>query len=127
MHNHFDCKPLEQTDKRYVAMLTAVGTAIGLGAGTAATVGGAVVVGAAAYGGYKAISGAATSSSPTSTTPTIQALPEAPSVQVAETQAKESIEKKRRAVARNKTVYTGPLGLSEEDKSNLATKTMLGE
>lgn len=41
--------------------------------------------------------------------------------------AQEVTTKKRRATARNISTYTGPLGLTDIDKSNIATKTMLGE
>ena len=54
-------------------------------------------------------------------------VPQAPSVDDASAKAKEATDKKRRASARNTTNYTGPLGLSDEDKSGLATKTMLGQ
>lgn len=93
--------------------LTGVGLAVGAG-----------ITGALAYGGVKAFS-SMTKQPETSTQPA--ALPPPPSVDKAAVEAKESIDKKRRAVSRNKTIFTSPFGLNEEDKSGLATKTLLGE
>lgn len=53
--------------------------------------------------------------------------PEAPSLDDAKAKSTEALTKKRRAIARNQTTYTGPLGLSNQDQSNLTQKTMLGQ
>jgi hypothetical protein len=111
-------------DCAYAIAFTAAAAAglTGAALATAGTIGVVGLAGAGAYAASKMFGG---SKSSQSTTP--QPLPEPPSVDKAEVAAKESIEKKRRAVARNKTIFTSPFGLAEEDKSGLATKTLLGE
>lgn len=108
------------------AGITAAAGAMGAAAATAATIGtiGAGIVAAGAiYGGVsmlgKAMSGGGGGSAPA-------ALPAPPSVDRSAQIAKESVDKKRRAVSRNKTVYTGALGVSEEQKSGIALKTLTG-
>ena len=91
---------------------------------TAGVVAGAAVTGAAVVGGAAAI-GSMTNKD--SATPTIQALPGSPNERAAEIRAKADIDNKRRGAARNKSTYTSPLGLSDEDKSGIATKRLLGE
>jgi uncharacterized membrane protein YebE (DUF533 family) len=102
------------------AFLTTIGTAIGL-SGTAATIGGAAAVGAAAYG----VKSFLTPKEPKA--PDIQPLPQAPSLESAEVAAKEDVDRKRRAIARNRTIYTDPLGLSPAEKSGIALKTLTGQ
>jgi hypothetical protein len=58
--------------------------------------------------------------------PALPAAPAAPSQDTAEVQAKESIENKRRAISRNRTIFTGPQGLSDEEKSGTSLKTLTG-
>lgn len=54
-------------------------------------------------------------------------LPKPPSTEAAEAKAKKEIDDKRRAVARNKTRYTGPLGLTSLQKqSDITKKVLLG-
>ena len=53
--------------------------------------------------------------------------PAAPSTDDAKMKAQEAITKKRRGAARNATNFTGPMGLNNEEKSGLTTKTLLGE
>lgn len=108
------------------AGITAAAGALGATAATAATIGtiGAGIAAAgAAYGAIsmvgKAMSGGGGSSAPA-------ALPAPPSQDRAAQTAKESIDKKRRAQSRNKTVFTGALGVSEEQKSGIALKTLTG-
>lgn len=92
--------------------LTGVGLAVGAGI-TAAAVG----------GGIWAVSKmTAQPKGQGFTGPTIQA----PDESKAKAAAAKSIEDKRRGMARNVTQYTGPLGLTDIEKSNLATKTLLG-
>ena len=45
----------------------------------------------------------------------------------AKSAAQESMTQKRRAVARNETRHTGPLGLGAADQSSLNQKTLLGQ
>ena len=59
--------------------------------------------------------------------PSVPNLPEPPTVADAEASAQERVEKKRRSIARNKTVFTSPLGLTDEQKSSVATKTLTGQ
>ena len=107
------------------AFLTAIGAAIGL-SGTAATVAGAALVGTAAYGASKLIGGKQEGGSKESAAPAIQPLPKAPSLASAEKDAQKDIENKRRAIARNKSIYTDPVGLSPSEKSGIALKTLTG-
>jgi len=133
IHKHYEYDPMKNADKRYLGFtiaaaiggslataaggLTAAGIAIGAGI-TAATVGAGVYATSKIFGGSKQSGSQATAPA---------ALPAAPSVDKATVDAQESIDKKRRATARNKTIFTSPFGLNEEDKSGLATKTLLGE
>jgi hypothetical protein len=59
--------------------------------------------------------------------PQLPPLPQAPSVEAAEVTAKESVENKRRAISRNRTIFTGPSGITEEEKSGLSLKTLTGQ
>jgi len=54
------------------------------------------------------------------------ALPAPPAIDYAAERAKENIDKRRRSIARNETVFTNPLGLTAEEKSQTTKKTLLG-
>lgn len=108
------------------AFMTAIGTAVGL-SGTAATVGGAAITGLAAYGATQMIGGDGMGGMEAPSMPSLQPLPEAPTVEKAEVAAQESIINRRRAISRNRTIFTGPLGITEEEKSGLFLKTLTGE
>lgn len=99
--------------------------AAGMGATAAAVTAGAVtagVIGAGVYGISRLTEG------PDSSQPAAPAaVKEAtPSVSKAEADAAQAIKNKRVSMARNKTQYTGPLGLSDTDKSNTTLKTLTG-
>lgn len=101
-----------------IAALTAAGalTGAGLAVGAGIT---AATIGLGAYAVKKLTAQPKSAAAPA-------ALPAAPSVDTAALAAKESVDKKRRAVARNQTNFTSPLGLKDEDKSNIALKTLTG-
>lgn len=124
MHHTYYRYPDDHYDRRHIAFTAAAAAGLtGAALATAGTIGTMAIAGAGAYTASKLFGGSKTSSQ--STTP--QALPEAPSTSKAEVAAQEDIEKKRRAVARNQTIFTSPFGLAEEDKSGIATKTLLGQ
>ena len=103
--------------------VVAAATAAGIGGTMAAGLGAAALagtIGAGVYAVNKMTKQPKTASAPA-------ALPAAPSVDSATVAAQESIDKKRRAVARNNTIFTSPFGLSNEEKSGTATKTLLGQ
>jgi hypothetical protein len=106
--------------------LAAIGAAVGL-TGAAATIGGAVIAGSAVYGASKLIGGKQESGGGGSSATTPAPLPTPPSVGTSEIEAKAAIDQKRRAVARNKTNYTSPIGLTDSAKSDLALKTLTGQ
>ena len=58
--------------------------------------------------------------------PAVQPLPQQPTVDSAAADAEKRVAKKRAGIARNKTIRTNPLGLSQEEKSDVATKRLLG-
>lgn len=135
---HFPIK-YEHPERRYFVFTAAaaIGTAV---AGLGATVGGALALsapltfgtsfalgaGTLAVGGFAAskLLGALVPGAPKQ--PGVPGLPKSPSLANSEALAKEETDKKRQAIARNKTNYTGPLGLTPLDKSGLNLKTLTG-
>jgi hypothetical protein len=113
----------KQMSRRNVFFTSAVAAGVTGGALLAAGAASAATIGLGAFAATKLIGGM-TKKQGAPAAP--KALPEAPSVDRAEIAAKESIDKKRRAVARNKSVFTGPLGLQPEEKSGIALKTLTG-
>jgi hypothetical protein len=124
LHWHYD--PMKNADKRYLGFTTAIGLAIAGSASVAtATAIGIGVTGLAAYGAYKGFQ-------------SLTAKPAAPQVGSADLKAAEpsydraaelaqkDTDKKRRGIARNQPNYTGPLGLTQIDQSNLNLKTLTG-
>lgn len=95
--------------------LTAAGIAVGAGI----TAG---VVGLGAYGINRM------TQQPKMDTPSAPAAVKQaePSVAKAEADAAAQIKKKRVSMARNRTIYTGPLGLSDSAKSDTTLKTLTG-
>jgi len=89
------------------------GTALALGAGTLALGGGAL------YGASKLLPKAPDAQQ-------LPSIPKAPSFEDASKKAKEDTQDKRRAIARNQTIKTDPLGLTPLDKSDLSLKTLTG-
>ena len=108
------------------AFTTAIGMAVlGATASTAAaTAVGVGLTGLAAYGATKMIGGMMNKPK----TPSLPAAQQAqePSVDRAAELAKVDLDKKKRAMSRNQTIFTSPLGLSDEDKSNTTLKTLTG-
>ena len=104
--------------------VVAAATAAGIGGTMAAGLGAAALAGTIGAGVYAVNK---MTQQPKSQSAAPAALPAPPSVDSATVAAQESIEKKRRAVARNNTIFISPFGLSNEEKSGTATKTLLGE
>ena len=50
-----------------------------------------------------------------------------PSTRAAEQKAAEDIRTRQKAIKRNKTIFTSPLGLGVGERSNLMLKTLTGE
>ena len=119
--------PDDHMDRRYLGFTTAIGLAIA-GAGTAtatATAIGIGVTGLAAYGAYKGFQGlTAKPKTPDVSSSAVQAAE--PSYDRAGELAQKDEDKKRRGIARNKANYTGPLGLTPLDQSNLNQKVLTG-
>lgn len=130
---HFQYDRNKDIDKRYIGFTLAAAagmTAVAAGAavGTAATLTTAgLVVGAGITAATVGAAAWGMSSMMKPKSQSMQALPAPPDVKAAEAAAAADIDKKRRSQARNKTTYTSPLGLKDEEKSGVATKTLLGE
>jgi len=119
----------------------AIGSAIGTGASAVATgvgaVGSAVGTGVgavgSAVGGYGTLIGAglmganALMGSKSDGGGGSVTAPSVPSTSDAESIAKAELDAKRRAVARNTSIFTSATGLSDEEKSDKSLKTLLGE
>jgi len=109
-------------------LFTAIGTAIGFGAATAAAGGltafgaGAVVAGI----GTAAIGSTAYSMSQSGKQKTsAPVLPQSPSIASAEAQAKDATRARLKAASRSQSIFTSPLGISGE--AEIAQKTLLGQ
>jgi hypothetical protein len=111
---------------------TAIGTAI---LGASASAGAITAVGATtlAIGTGLAVYGASQMMSPdTPDLPSVASVGNAdpaqyqPSTTSASNVAEESIKNKRRAISRNRTIFTSPSGLTDEEKSGLTLKTLTG-
>lgn len=112
-----------------MALFTAVGTALGASAATAFGTGLAVTAGAGAVGyslysadqSAKAAKKAQESNmAPMPTSP----APVAPTMADASKAASLKLEDQKRALARNETTFTNPLGL--KDEADVVRKTLLG-
>ena len=130
IHTHHQYNPEKDMDKRFIGFTIA--TAIGLTAATAAGgVGltglglavGAGLTGAALFGATKLLP-----KSPKAQE--LPALPQSPQLSggpgSAESKAKSDTLAKRQGIARNRTNYTSPLGLTPLNKSELNLKTLMG-
>lgn len=107
----------------------AIGTALGVGGGgVAAGVTGAAVIGAAAYGATKGVQ-ALTSSKSGQKQIGYDGGTADRDLAAAQTAAAEraalSNDKRRQAIARSRTVYTSPMGLSSQ--ASTARKTLTGQ
>ena len=123
---HFDY-PDPHMNRRYLGFTTLIGTAItaGVATGAAATAIGVGVTGLAAYGAYKGFQNlTATPKTPDVSSGAVQAAE--PSYDRAAELAQKDEDKKRRGIARNQPNYTGPLGLTPVDQSNLNLKMLTG-
>lgn len=134
IHTYYQYDPDKHSDKRFIGFTIA--TAAGLTAATAAGGVGLTGVGLAVGAGITAATvglgayGMSQAMKPPKM-PAAAALPKpvqqaTPSVAKAEAAAEKDITTKRRAMARQKTIYTGPLGITEEEKSDITKKTLLG-
>ena len=106
----------------YAIAFTAAAAAglTGAALATAGTIGTVALVGGGAY--------ALSQMTKQPKTPSFQSTtPTPPSTEAAKKAAQEETTKRRRAISRNRSVYTSPTGLTPADESNLATKTLLGE
>ena len=130
IHTYYT-KPDANYNRRHIAFLGAIGAAIGVGSVSAAgvatvgaTLAGAAIVGTAAYGASKLL----LPSTPKPPQIQGQAAVKAaePSIDKAKAAAELNIVQKRRSIARNRSVFTSPTGLTIEDKSNLTLKTLTG-
>jgi len=106
----------------------AIGTALGVGGGgVAAGVTGAAVIGAAAYGATKGVQSLAGGKGQKQLTYDGGAADR--DLAAAQTAAAEraalSNDKRRQAIARSRTVYTSPMGLSSQ--ASTARKTLTGQ
>ena len=122
MFNHLR-KTLKNKDGFVFSSTVAAMTAIGVGASMATAVGVGVTAATIGLGAY-AVNRMTQQPGSSSTTP--QPLPAAPSVDSAAAKAEESVKNKRRAISRNKTIFTNPMGLSDSEKSDTALKTLTG-
>ena len=107
-------------------MVTAVGTAISLGALTgtkAAILGTTAVVAGAAGAGYLA-SKAMSPKMPSGQGMQMPQAPAAPKMEDASDKARLRAEERKRAMARSKSVVSNPLGI--QDEANVARKKLLG-
>jgi hypothetical protein len=114
-------------DRRYLGFTTLIGTAItaGIATGAAATAIGVGVTGLAAYGAFKGFQGM--TAKPKTPDVGSAAVKEAePSSDRAAALAQKDEDKKRRGIARNQPNYTGPLGLTPLDQSNINQKVLTG-
>lgn len=99
-------------------------------AGTALTTTGALVgaglTGLAGFAGFKALSALSGGKTETPKVQSVQTPGSDGGQSAAEAKVKADIDKKRKGVARNKTVYTNPVGLTPKDKSEASLKTLTG-
>lgn len=112
-----------------MALFTAIGTALGASAATAFGTGLAVTAGAGAVGYSLYSADQASKSAKKSQEANMAQMPTTPAP-VAPTMADASkaaslrLEDQKRALARNETIFTNPLGL--KDEAEVARKTLLG-
>jgi hypothetical protein len=116
-------------ESAYAIGFTAAAAAASAGiisAGTAAVVGTGITAATIGLGAYAASQMFKKPKTPSISQQTQPLKDAEPSLKKAELEAKMEVDKRRRAVSRNKSIYTGPLGLTEADKSDISLKTLTG-
>ena len=121
---HFQYNPEKDMDKRFLGFTTAIGLALGASAGAATAVG-IGVTGLAAFGAYKGFQ-SLTAKPKTQQVGSAAVQAAEPSYDRAAELAQKDEDKKRRGIARNQPNYTGPLGLTPVDQSNMNMKVLTG-